>query len=219
MNVTLFKNRLHPKVYDSIIKYYKTLRPAQVKAVNAGLLNGKNLLVCTPTASGKTLIAEIAMAQCVYNKSEKAVYITPLKALATEKYDYFKKRYEKVALSIGELDSSETRLKKFDFIITTSEKMGSLLRHSSPFIHNIGVIVIDEIHLLNDYTRGPTLEFIITMLRKIKKNAQIIGLSATIGNPNELAEWLDAKLVLDDSRPVKLKKGIYFDGEIKFFVM
>jgi helicase len=77
-------------------------------------------------------------------------------------------------------------------------------------------VVVDEIHLLNDAGRGPTLEILITMLRQILKKVQIIALSATIGNPKELAEWLNASLVIDTWRPVKLHQGIYFDGKIEF---
>ena len=99
----------------------------------------------------------------------------------------------------------------------TSEKLDSLLRHRAEWISKVNCIIIDEIHLLNDPGRGPTLEIIITLLRRIIKDLQIIGLSATIGNPKELAEWLNAELVLDSWRPVKLSKGIYLEGEIEFF--
>jgi len=70
--------------------------------------------------------------------------------------------------------------------------------------------------LINDVSRGPTLEILITVLKKVLKNVQLIGLSATIGNPDELAEWLGAGLVLDDWRPVPLKKGVYYAGEVEF---
>lgn len=212
------KNDLPKEIYKILSKEIKELRPSQEKAVKKGLFKGNNLLVCTPTASGKTLIAEFAMLKQILEKGVKAVYIVPLKALATEKYKEFKKRYEKlikVALSIGDLDSSDTSLYKFDLIITTSEKLDSLIRHKTEWINEIKVIIIDEIHLINDPGRGPTLEILITMLREIV-NAQIIGLSATIGNPKELAKWLNAKLVIDRWRPVKLYQGIYYNKEIIF---
>jgi len=81
----------------------------------------------------------------------------------------------------------------------------------------VSVIIIDEIHLLNDTNRGPTLEILITILRQLLKKVQIIGLSATIGNSEELAEWLKAELVIDNWRPVKLHKGVYLDGEVEFY--
>ncbi len=210
-----------PEQFHSILSSEITeLRPAQKKAVKAGLLDGKNLLICTPTASGKTLIAELAAMKAVFEGKGKAIYIVPLKALATEKYREFKRKYGKVAkiaLSIGDLDAHDPYLAEQDIIITTSEKLDSLLRHHAPWVVNVAVVIVDEIHLLNDPGRGPTLEILITLLRKILKNVQIIGLSATIGNPQELAEWLGANLVEDDWRPVKLRKGIYFNGEIEFF--
>jgi helicase len=77
-------------------------------------------------------------------------------------------------------------------------------------------VVIDEIHLLNDQSRGPTLEVVLTMLRRRLNDAQFIGLSATIGNDEALADWLDAGLVDDDWRPVELREGTYQDGVIHF---
>ncbi len=198
-----------------------TLRPAQDKAIDAGLLEGKNLLVCTPTASGKTLVAELAMLKGIVEEGGKAVYIVPLKALATEKSREFKRKWghlAKVALSIGDTDSAENYLADYDLVVVTSEKLDSLLRHRASWISKVKVLVIDEIHLLNDSSRGPTLEVLITLLRQSLPKLQVIGLSATIGNPAELADWLDAELVLDDWRPVKLYKGIYHQGKISFEV-
>ena len=92
-----------------------------------------------------------------------------------------------------------------------------MIRHHTPWLANVATIIVDEIHLLNDTERGPTLEILITILKQLLKNAQIIGLSATIGNAKELAEWLNADLVVDEWRPVKLHKGIYLDGKIEFY--
>ncbi|MBL7051114.1 DEAD/DEAH box helicase [Candidatus Woesearchaeota archaeon] len=212
------KKYLPKEFYEILNKDINKLRPSQEKAIKKGLFKGKNLLVCTPTASGKTLIAEMAMLKQLLEKGGKAIYVVPLKALASEKYKDFKKKYGgliKVALSIGDLDSSDTGLYKHDLILTTSEKMDSLIRHKSRWIEDIKVIVVDEIHLLNDPGRGPTLEILLTILKQML-NAQIIGLSATIGNPQELADWMDAELVIDLWRPVKLRKGIYYGKKIEY---
>ncbi|MEM4398096.1 MAG: DEAD/DEAH box helicase [Candidatus Woesearchaeota archaeon] len=210
---------LNPLLYEVLSKNIEILRPSQEKAVKSGLLERKNLLVCTPTASGKTLIAEIAMLQGIYNRIGKAVYIVPLKALATEKYNEFKEKYKniKIGLSIGDVDSADNFLDSYDLIVTVSEKLDSLIRHKANFINKLATIIIDEIHLLNDPTRGPTLEVVITILKNLLTNAQFIGLSATIGNPKELADWLNANLVIDDWRPIELKKGIYFNGKIFYY--
>ena len=196
-----------------------TLRPAQEKAVKQGLLEGHNQLITTPTASGKTLIAEMAFLNHILHGRGKAVYIVPLKALATEKHKEFRRKYGsrmKIALSIGDLDSTDNYLSDYDLIICTAEKLDSLLRHHAPWLRYVSVLIIDEIHLLNDPGRGPTLEIIIVMLRKLLHDIQILGLSATIGNPDELAEWLDAELIEDIWRPVKLHKGVYLDNKVEF---
>ncbi|MBI2650793.1 DEAD/DEAH box helicase [Candidatus Woesearchaeota archaeon] len=220
MELKSIKGDIPKELYEILEKEITKLRPAQEKSVKKGLLQGRNLLVCTPTASGKTLIAELAALKSIIGGKGKAVYIVPLKALASEKYRDFKRKYgnvAKIALSIGNIDSADPFLAEYDLIITTSEKLDSLIRHHAPWLTNIKTIVVDEIHLLNDTERGPTLEILITILKKLLKNAQIIGLSATIGNAEELAEWLDAELVVDDWRPVKLHKGIYIDGKIEFY--
>ena len=219
MHLDSIKDKIPEKLYKILEKDIKELRPAQEKSIKKGLLDGKNLLVCTPTASGKTLIAELAALKSILDGRGKAIYIVPLKALATEKYKDFKKRYDgtaKIALSIGDIDSADSYLIDYDVIITTSEKLDSLIRHHAPWLSLVSTIIIDEIHLLNDTKRGPTLEIIITILRQLLKKAQIIGLSATIGNAEELAEWLGADLVVDEWRPVKLHKGVYFDGKVEF---
>lgn len=195
------------------------LRPAQEKAISAGLIEGKSLLVCTPTASGKTLIAEIAALQHFFEGKGKTVYIVPLIALANEKHKEFKRKYEhicKIALTSSDLDSADSHLVEYDIIICTAEKLDSLIRHHAPWLAMVSLLVIDEIHLLNDAERGPTLEILITIMKKLLKKVQILGLSATIGNPNELAAWLEAELVQDDWRPVPLKKGTLFGTELEF---
>ena len=201
-------------------KYAKfpSLTPIQEKAVNAGLLEGKSLLISAPTASGKTLVATMAISKVLGHG--KAVYLVPLKALASEKYkeyqDLFKETPYKVIMSIGDIDSDSGYLANYDIIILTTEKLDSLLRHKVSWIKEVKVVVADEIHLLNDPSRGPTLEILITLLKSILK-PQLIGLSATIGNPQELANWLEADLVINTWRPIELKKGIYTEGKMEFY--
>ncbi len=215
---------MHPLLPDKLKEVIAkegitSFRPAQEKALEAGLLEGKSLLVCTPTASGKTLIAEMAALKHILEGKGKTIYIVPLIALANEKFKEFKRKYShlcKIALSIGDLDSSDPYLVDYDLILCTAEKLDSLIRHHSPWLSLVSLVVIDEIHLINDVERGPTLEILITVLKQVLKNVQLIGLSATIGNPDELAEWLEAKLVQDDWRPVPLKKGTFYGGEVEF---
>jgi len=218
MHLLKYKDKIPVSVYSKLEARIKDFRPAQYKAIDAGIFQDKSLLICTPTASGKTLVAELAIMNAIFHDKGKCVYVVPLRALASEKYEHFKKVHTfKTAITSGDIDSDDSYLDRYDLIITTSEKFDSLIRHKTPWLKKIKVVIIDEIHLLNDSTRGPTLEILITILRRILKDVQIIGLSATIGNPVELAEWLGAELILDDWRPVELKKGIYLDNNIEFY--
>ena len=219
MKLDDIKDKIPQPLYNSLLPDIDELRPSQEKSIKKGLLDRKNLLVCTPTASGKTLIAELGMVKSILEKKGKAIYIVPLKALANEKFKDFKKRYDSylnVALSIGDFDSADSYLANYDLIVCTAEKLDSLIRHHAPWLEIVGTVVVDEVHLMNDSGRGPTLEILLTMLRQLLPEVQVIALSATIGNPEELAEWLDAKLIIDNWRPVKLHKGIYFKKEIEF---
>jgi helicase len=180
------------------------------------LFDRENIVVSTPTASGKTLVGEMAMRHnAPYGK---AVYIVPLRALAAEKHEDFTERHPDldVTVATGDMDGGGQTLVSADIIIVTSEKLDSLLRHRAPWIDDIRCVVVDEIHLLNDQSRGPTLEVVLTLLRRRLNEAQIVGLSATIGNDDELASWLDAALVDDDWRPVELREGVYEHGRIHF---
>jgi len=213
------KKDLPDKIFNILDKEIDELRPCQEKAVKQGLFKDKNMLICTPTASGKTLVAEMALTNNIAKGKGKALYIVPLKALANEKYKDFKNKYDKlfnIALSIGDLDSSDPYLEKYDLIFCTAEKLDSLIRHHAQWLSEIKTVIVDEVHMMNDVGRGPTLEILITILRKLLPNVQVIALSATIGNPKELADWLEAELVEDDWRPVKLKKGTYLEGNIEF---
>ena len=219
MELKDIKNKIPGKIFDILTKDISMLTPSQEKSIKKGLFDHKSILVCSPTASGKTLIAELAGLKIILEEGGKVIYIVPLRALANEKYKEFSHRYKdliKVALSIGNLDSTDSYLMNYDFIICTAEKLDSLIRHHTPWLKYVKLVVIDEIHLLNDPERGPTLEILITMLRQIIPKAQLLALSATIGNPTELAKWLNSELVQDDWRPVKLHKGIYYDGVIEF---
>jgi len=207
---------------SNVVQHYidsgiKKLYPPQIAAINKGLLNGSNIIAAVPTASGKTLLAELAMLKTIYNNG-KVLYIVPLRALASEKYDHFsefRKFGFKVGISTGDFDSSSEELGKNDIIITTPEKADSLLRNEASWIRDVSLIVADEIHTIGTAKRGPTLEITIVKLMHIT-NAQIIGLSATIGNPMDFADWLKANLITSDWRPVELREGV-LDGNSVFF--
>lgn len=194
------------------------LNPPQRMAVDQGLMEGEDMIVASPTASGKTFIAELAMVNQVKENGKTAVYIVPLKALASEKYEDFSERYGNldVRISVGDLDDEGKGLETADIVVVTSEKLDSMLRHNPSWISEIGLVVVDEIHLLTSESRGPTLEVTITRLRELL-DFQLLGLSATISNSYQLAEWLGAELVESDYRPVDLSHGVYWDSEIEFY--
>lgn len=214
----LLKDLPIPDYFKNHYTTFPTLTPIQEKSVRAGLLEQKSLLICAPTASGKTLVATMAI--CKALELGKAIYLVPLKALASEKFKEYQNLLQntqyKVIMSTSDVDSDSGYLAKYDLLILTTEKLDALLRHRVSWINQVQLIVIDEIHLLNDVSRGPTLEIILTLLQNIA-HPQLIGLSATIGNPKELADWLQAELVHDSWRPVELKQGIHREGETRFY--
>jgi helicase len=228
MNISELENFGLPKEILKVLKEsgVETLFEPQEVAVNQGILNLKDsYLLSVPTASGKTLIAELLMIKSILegrkkkSLSTKCLYIVPLRALATEKYEEFKK-WEKlgirVGMSTGDLDSSNPWLAKKDIIVATSEKVDSLTRHNTEWLRDISVLVVDEVHLVHDSRRGPTLEVVIARMRHIVKKLLILALSATVQNPGEISGWLDAKLIESDWRPVELREGVYYNHSVLF---
>ncbi len=202
-----------------------SLYPPQSAAIDAGLLEGKNIVAAIPTASGKTLLAEFAMLKSVLNENKKgkALYIVPLRALASEKYERFRS-FEAIkkgdgkgvsaGIATGDLDARDDWLGQFDIIVATSEKVDSLLRNGSRWIDEVTVVIADEVHLIDSPDRGPTLDIVLAKL--MKQKPQIIALSATIGNAKDVAKWLSAEPVVSDWRPIVLKEGVFFGNAITF---
>ncbi|MFX1563784.1 MAG: DEAD/DEAH box helicase, partial [Promethearchaeota archaeon] len=172
-----------------------------------------------PTASGKTLVAEFCMLKTILEGKGKAIYLCPLRALASEKYEEFSE-YEKlgvkVGITTGDFDSVDEKLGAYDLLVCTNERADSLIRNRAKWISKIACVIADEVHLINDLSRGPTLEVVLARLRQIAPNAQILALSATIDNAEELAEWLDGTAVTSDWRPVILREGVYLEGTITY---
>jgi len=198
---------------------FQSFNPMQKKALKKDIYT-KNIVLSAPTASGKTIIAELAALNCIINRKKKVIYTCPLKAIASEHYREFKRRYAKefdirIAISTGDFDSSSRYLSKYDLILCTNEKLDSLIRHQAPWLQNTGLVISDEIHEL-DSGRGATLEMVLAKLRSILPKLQILALSATIPNAKEIADWLNASLVESDYRPVELKEGILLEKTLYF---
>ncbi|MCL4374096.1 MAG: DEAD/DEAH box helicase [Candidatus Marsarchaeota archaeon] len=215
MQIRALQGKLPNEVVESLQdRGIVSLTPPQELAIQNGVLSGKSMLIASPTASGKTLVAELACMNAILGKGMKAVYIAPMRALATEKFEEFKHNYPyiKAAISIGDLDADDPWLSEYEMMFFSTEKFDSLMRHGINWLHSLGCVVFDEVHMLGDTSRGPTLELLITKLKETTR-AQVIALSATVGNAEEIAKWLDARLVTSDYRPVPLLKGVMYNGE------
>lgn len=201
------------------------LFPPQEDCLNAGVLDGNNIVLASPTASGKTLIAELCALKHVLDNNGKVIYLSPLRALASEKFEEFKKYTSikkvdgtkiSVGISTGDFDSADNWLERYDIIVTTNEKADSLLRHRAKWMDNISAVIADEVHLLNEAERGPTLEIVIARLLQVNPSIQILALSATINNVDEIAGWLNAKYIVTSWRPIDLKEGVILQDEIQY---
>ncbi|AUV81304.1 DEAD/DEAH box helicase [Salinigranum rubrum] len=202
---------------DDLVAHYESagiveLYPPQAAAVDAGVTRGENVVVAVPTASGKTFIAELAM----LTSEGPALYIVPLRALAREKYETFSELPGvEVGISTGDLDSAE-ELGSYDIVVATAEKVDSAIRSGASWVDDLACVVVDEVHLLGSKGRGPTLEVTIATLGRRAPDVQVVALSATVDNPDEIADWLGAELVRSRWRPVDLRTGVYAEGRVDF---
>ena len=189
------------------------LYPTQAAAVDAGVCDGERVVAAIPTASGKTLIAQLAM----LTSDGPALYVVPLRALASEKFEEFDALPDvSVGMATGDFDATDEDLAGHDVVVATSEKVDSAIRNGAEWVEALSCVVVDEIHLLDAEGRGPTLEVTIAKLRRLAPDVQLVGLSATVGNARAIADWLDAELVASDWRPVDLKTGVYADDAMRF---
>ncbi len=203
-----------------MISYMQTLGitelyPPQRDAIDAGLLDGNSVMVSAPTASGKTLVAMLAVSALLQRGGRRAVYLSPLRALASEKYAEFKvlKKFLpslRVSVSAGDLGTAG-RLPG-NLLCMTNERMDLAFRKQEKWLQEVDLVIADEIHLIGDKYRGATLEMVLAQLRR--PDLQIVALSATITNAQELAQWLDCHLVHSEWRPVPLHEGVYNDGMV-----
>ena len=197
---------------------FRELHPPQAEAIPI-TLEGRNLVAAIPTASGKSLIGYVAALKTLVERRGHVLYIVPLKALASEKRDDFLQFADlgiNVHISTGDLDSEERGIEKADIIVATSEKADSMIRHGSRWMDEVKLVIADEIHMIHDPGRGPTLEVALTKMMRRRSDLQVIALSATISNADDLADWLHAALVRSDWRPVPLMEGAYLSGRIVF---
>ncbi|MFP9060863.1 ATP-dependent DNA helicase [Natrialbaceae archaeon A-chndr2] len=196
----------------------ESLYPPQAEAVEAGICAGESLVAAVPTASGKTMIAALSMLSAI-ERGGKALYIVPLRALASEKkaeFDAFERFGVTTGVTTGNYESTSDWLATKDLIVATSEKVDSLVRNGADWLTDLTCVVSDEVHLIDDRNRGPTLEVTLAKLRQLNPALQVIALSATVGNADAIADWLDAELVDSDWRPIDLEMGVHYGNAIQF---
>lgn len=240
MNAALSENL---KVFplDKIIKH-ANLNKIQSDCFDILFNSNKNAVVSAPTGSGKTLLFELAMSRVIrenynslqniyYNKSFKMIYIGPIKSLCQEKFNEWRNKFSLLNLTVVEATGDSeymniNRLSHANIIVITPEKFDSLTRKWKSYpilISSISLIMIDEVHLLNEEVRGGTLEAVITRIKLLSQSKlfqekksllssyRTIAISATIPNINELAEWLQVdhqglRIYGDEYRPVKVER-------------
>ncbi|MCM2501989.1 DEAD/DEAH box helicase, partial [Neorhizobium galegae] len=202
-----------------------SLNSLQVEAINEyGILQGKDLLVSAPTSSGKTMIGELAALRQVMDR-KRAIFLLPLKALVADKRRQFEKIYSRFALRVieatGETDDVSPIIRgKYDIALLTYEKFAALALAFPHVLAQAGAIVVDEVQMIADQSRGANLEFILTLMKMRRREGiepQIIALSAVIGDTGGLEVWLGGRLLRRTERPVPLREGVLrHDGSFRY---
>lgn len=181
--------------------YIEEFNPAQKAVIESGYLDDdENYIISIPTASGKTVLGVLAALKTVLNGG-KAVYAAPLLSIQNEKVKEFK-NFEKHGIKVGRHPSSS------DLSVMVFESFDALTRFSWDTLRDVDTLIVDEFHMIGEYSRGPTLEAAITRAKIINPNIRIIALSATLQNIDEIEEWLESKTVTHDYRPVLLNKEV-----------
>jgi helicase len=223
-NLTLQQLAIDDRLKRSLGKQVSKLLPVQSIAVKSGLLDGKDLLVVSATATGKTLIGELAGVNNLTKGKGKLLFVVPLIALANQKYTEFSRRYRDLGLNASiRVGGSRIRTSEWtrvqpdysaDILVGTYEGIDHVLRtHNAELLGEIGTIVVDEVHMLIDEERGSRLDGLISRLKALAPKSQRIYLSATVGNPLALARVLGAELVEYEERPVPVERHLVFAHE------
>ncbi|KAL6867611.1 hypothetical protein ACP4OV_015635 [Aristida adscensionis] len=211
------------KTYQDLYKF-SHFNPIQTQAFHVLYHTDNNVLLGAPTGSGKTISAELAMLHLFNTQPDmKVVYIAPLKAIVRERMNDWRRRLvtqlgKKMVEMTGDFTPDLMALLSADIIISTPEKWDGISRswHSRSYVMKVGLMILDEIHLLGA-DRGPILEVIVSRMRYIssqtERSIRFVGLSTALANARDLADWLG---VTDDGlfnfkpsvRPVPLEVHI-----------
>ena len=193
-------------IINTAYPYIKEFNPAQKAVIESGYLeDNSNYIISIPTASGKTVLGILPALKTILNGG-KAVYTAPLLSIQNEKVKEFK-AFEEHGIKVGKHPSSS------DLSVMVFESFDALTRFSWNVLREVDTLIIDEFHMIGEYSRGPTLESAITRAKIINPSLRIIALSATLKNIDEIEQWLDGKTVEHDYRPVPLNKEV-LDAEM-----
>ncbi|WP_292888210.1 DEAD/DEAH box helicase [Methanobrevibacter sp. UBA212] len=193
-------------IINSAYPYIEEFNPAQKAVIESGYLEDKsNYIICIPTASGKTVLGVLPALKTILDGG-KAVYAAPLLSIQNEKVKEFK-AFEDYGISVGKHPASS------DLSVMVFESFDALTRFSWNTLRDVDTLIIDEFHMIGEFSRGPTLEAAITRAKIINPSMRIIALSATLRNIEEIEGWLEGKCVEHDYRPVPLHKEV-LDAEM-----
>lgn len=194
------------KIINSAYPYIEEFNPAQKSVLESGYLEDKsNYIICIPTASGKTVLGVLPALKTILDGG-KAVYAAPLLSIQNEKVNEFK-AFEEHGINVGKHPSSS------DLSVMVFESFDALTRFSWNTLRDVDTLIIDEFHMIGEYSRGPTLEAAITRAKIINPGMRIIALSATLRNIEEIEGWLEGTCIEHDYRPVPLHKEV-LDAEM-----
>lgn len=193
-------------IINTAYPYIKKFNPAQKAVIESGYLEDKsNYIISIPTASGKTVLGILPALKTILNGG-KAIYAAPLLSIQNEKVKEFK-AFEEHGIKVGKHPSNS------DLSVMVFESFDALTRFSWNVLREVDTLIIDEFHMIGEYSRGPTLESSITRAKITNPSLRIIALSATLKNIDEIEQWLDGKTVEHDYRPVPLNKEV-LDAEM-----
>jgi replicative superfamily II helicase len=208
---------IHPEAIDYLIAKdgFFDFNGAQKEILNKDFIDySSNYIVATNTGTGKTALAQLRIVDTL-KKRQKVIFISPYKAIAEEKRQDFEYYNKYGWSSISSANPNETKdnidYSKFNLISMTYEKFDSVLNNArfvNGWLKRVGLLVVDEAHMISDVERGPTLESAITkVITLFSKKIKILMLSAVLPNVESVANWIDAKYGTSNWRPVDLQVG------------